>query len=246
MEEKRIRASALLSAGLIKKHISQMLDISLSTVKRVEKRMKNKESLKDRPRSGRPRAIDPAIVKTAFLKNPTMKMSELAKKKKISKSTVASLMMLGVIVSTGNKMPPVWFKTGYRLKGEDYKEILKTKVLPWIKKIAKKRNYRYVFQQDGAPAHTSKIIQSWMSSNMNFWKKDFWPPQSLDLNPLDYSIWAYIQSKACKTRHTNTEELKRSVNRAWTQMNKTYVQEVCKSFRKRLCQVIEKNGSHIE
>ena len=78
MEEKQIRASAFLSAGLKKKHISQMLDISLSTVKRVEKRMKNKESLKDRPKSGRPRAIDPAIVKTAFLKNPTMKMSELA------------------------------------------------------------------------------------------------------------------------------------------------------------------------
>ena len=80
----------------------------------------------------------------------------------------ASLMMLGVIASTGDKMPPVWFKTGYRLKGEDYKEILKTKVLFWIKKITKKRNYRYVFQQDGALAHTSKIVQSWMSSNMNF------------------------------------------------------------------------------
>ena len=78
MEEKRIRASALLSVGLKKKHISQMLDISLSTVKRVEKRMKSKESLKDRPRSGRPQAIDPAIMKTAFLKNPTMKMSKLA------------------------------------------------------------------------------------------------------------------------------------------------------------------------
>ena len=84
-------------------------------------------------------------------------MSELAKKKKISKSTVASLMMLGVIASTEDKMPPVWFKTGYRLKGEDYKEILKTKVLPWIKKIAKKQNYQYVFQQDGAP-HTHRKL----------------------------------------------------------------------------------------
>ena len=78
MEENLIRASALLSAGLKKKHISQILDTSLSTVKHVEKRMKNKESLKDRLRFGRPRAIDPAIVKTFFLKNPTMKMSELA------------------------------------------------------------------------------------------------------------------------------------------------------------------------
>ena len=31
-----------------------------------------------------------------------------------------------------------------------------------------------------------------MSSNMNFWKKDFWPPQLPDLNLLDYSIWGHI------------------------------------------------------
>ncbi len=27
----------------------------------------------------------------------------------------ASVMMLGVVSSTGHKMPPVWFPTGYRL-----------------------------------------------------------------------------------------------------------------------------------
>ncbi|QQP54313.1 Putative transposable element [Caligus rogercresseyi] len=33
---------------------------------------------------------------------------------------------------------------------------------------------------------------------MNFWPKDYWPSQSLDLNPLDFSIWAHVETKACK------------------------------------------------
>ena len=42
----------------------------------------------------------------------------------------ASVMMLGVVASTGDKMPPVWFATGYRLTAADYLIILQTKVLP--------------------------------------------------------------------------------------------------------------------
>lgn len=47
----------------------------------------------------------------------------------------------------------------------------------------------YVFQQDGAPAHTSHLVQNWLSDNMNmFWSKEFCPPNSPDLNPLDYYV----------------------------------------------------------
>ncbi|KAG5325865.1 MRP4 protein, partial [Acromyrmex heyeri] len=40
------------------------------------------------------------------------------------------------------------------------------------------------FQQDGAPAHTSYLIQNWLSNKVNmFWPKEFWPPFS---NPNNY------------------------------------------------------------
>ena len=155
-----------------------------------------------------------------------------------------SVMMLGVVVLNGEKMSPVWFDVGYRLTAADYKDILATKVLHWVKKIT--NNVNYVFQQDGAPEHTAKIVQQWLKTNMNFWSKDFWPPQSPDLNPLDYSVWAHIENKACKVRHSNTEELKSSVCRAWTPMKKDYIRKVCKAFRPRLERVIAAKGGHIE
>ena len=70
---------------------------------------------------------------------------------------LASVMMLGVVASNGEKIPPVWFNVGYRLTAADYKDILATKVLPWMRQIIK--NVSHVFQQDGAPAHTAKVVQ---------------------------------------------------------------------------------------
>lgn len=97
-----------------------------------------------------------------------------------------SAMMLGVVGSDGSRMNPVWFPTGYRLTGRDYVEVLKNHVKPFIEGVV--GDAPYVFQQDGAPAHTSKVAQEWLDGNLHFWDKNLWPPQSPDLNPLDYAI----------------------------------------------------------
>ncbi|QQP58126.1 Transposable element tcb1 transposase [Caligus rogercresseyi] len=35
----------------------------------------------------------------------------------------------------------------------------------------------------------------------NFWPKDFWPPSSPDLNPLDFFWWSVIESRTNTTPH---------------------------------------------
>ena len=89
MEAKRIKISALISAGHNKSDIAKLLNVSRRTVHRVVDRLKNKEDLKDRPRSGRPQVVSRSVVKRAFERDPKLKMTELARKKKISKSTVS-------------------------------------------------------------------------------------------------------------------------------------------------------------
>ena len=47
----------------------------------------------------------------------------------------------------------------------------------------------FIFQQDGAPAHTAKRTQDFLQMNCpDFIDKDEWPPNSPDLNPLDYHV----------------------------------------------------------
>jgi len=46
------------------------------------------------------------------------------------------------------------------------------------------------FQQDAAPAHAAKLAQDWIASNCSeFSGKIEWPPNSPDVNPLDYRDW---------------------------------------------------------
>ena len=46
------------------------------------------------------------------------------------------------------------------------------------------------FQQDVAKPHIPHLTQRWRQDHFpSFIDKDHWPPNSPDLNPLDYSIW---------------------------------------------------------
>ena len=55
---------------------------------------------------------------------------------------------------------------------------------------------QFIFQQDGAPAHKNHNTQKWCYENFwEFWPKSRWPPNSPDLNPLEYSIWYELCSQ---------------------------------------------------
>ena len=60
----------------------------------------------------------------------------------------ASIMIIGVVASNWENMPPVWLERDYRLISAVYKDILETKVLSWDKKITV--NSDYVFLQNRA------------------------------------------------------------------------------------------------
>ncbi|QQP49876.1 Uncharacterized protein FKW44_010690, partial [Caligus rogercresseyi] len=45
----------------------------------------------------------------------------------------------------------------------------------------------------------------------HFWPKNFWPPSSPDLNPLDLFWWGAIESKTNRTPHLNLDSLKATI-----------------------------------
>jgi hypothetical protein len=157
----------------------------------------------------------------------------------------ASIMFLGVVASNGTKAPPIFIPEGEKVNSEAYIAILKARVLPWLKKTFPQNNYE--FQQDGAPAHTSKRTQEWLAQNFaGFWEKTAWPPSSPDLNPLDFSVWSVVESKACKTPHNSIASLKISVAKAWRALKPDYLIKTCREFRPRLERVVEAGGGLIE
>ena len=157
----------------------------------------------------------------------------------------SSVMVFGLVSSDGNTMPPVFIPAGVKVNTETYVDMLCTKVKTWVDSHYPDGNY--VFQQDGAPVHTSKKTQEWLTLNLAaFWSKEMWPPQSPDLNPLDYSVWATAEESACKTSHASVHKLKQSINTSWKKMSKAYIRKTCGAFRRRLKLSLAAGGGHIE
>jgi len=58
------------------------------------------------------------------------------------------------------------------------------------------RQYRWTLQQDCAPPHTvKKTINYLKSENVSFIEPQMWPPNSPDLNPIDYAVWGALQQQ---------------------------------------------------
>ncbi len=76
----------------------------------------------------------------------------------------ANVMVLGVISNKGDVMPPHIFAKGLKINTDEYLKVMEDVVKPWMDQVA--AGCRYVFQQDGAPAHNSKRTQEWLKANL--------------------------------------------------------------------------------
>ena len=82
-------------------------------------------------------------------------------------------------------------------------------------------NKLWIFQQDGAPAHTANITQAWCRDHLpRFWPKEKWPPCSPDLNPMDFSVWSIFETKIRSKVYHSDKDLKTSLTRSWDQIPK--------------------------
>jgi len=80
----------------------------------------------------------------------------------------ASIMVLGVVSSEGDVMVPHFFEVGLKINQQVYLEVLQDVVVPWMKQVARGRNF--TFQQDSAPAHKARSVQSWLLGAVpHFW-----------------------------------------------------------------------------
>jgi len=107
----------------------------------------------------------------------------------------------------------------------------------------------FVFQQDGAPAHTAKQTQEWLAANTaDFISKDEWPPNSPDLNPLDYCVWGMMLSAYQKhlPKPSNKAELKVVLQAIWDSLSQESIDKAVLGFRKRLQACVKADGGHFE
>ncbi|CAF5043352.1 unnamed protein product [Rotaria sp. Silwood1] len=104
----------------------------------------------------------------------------------------------------------------------------------------------WCLQQDGASAHTSKESQDWCKRHLKYFiPEDRWPPNSPELNPLDYSIWDSMSKNNNYQNVQTKNDLEREIRRAWKKIDLNYVRQVIGAFLRRVSSVEKHNGKII-
>ena len=126
-----------------------------------------------------------------------------------------------------------------------YVELLFTVVKPWITRVT--NGGPYVWQQDSAPYHTSGKSHKWLSTNfLDYTSPNVWPPNSPDLNPMDYYLWDAVEKDAYRRASTTKAQLIYRIMAVFETLPRESVTSACSWFRGRMEALVDANGGYFE
>ena len=123
---------------------------------------------------------------------------------------------------------------GQTVNAVKYLEILKNKL-----KIHMALARCNVFQQDGAPCHTARVLKEWFASE-NIQILD-WPGSSPDLNPIE-NLWMFLKKRVAALRPTSINDLIQKIKMAWVQIPTSYCEKLVLSMPSRIQCVLKNKG----
>ena len=101
--------------------------------------------------------------------------------------------------------------------------------------------------------HTARTAQDWLQANclQDFIAKDQWPPNSPDLNHLDYYVWGDVGGLSVPQAPSKTKvnhELEEALQVIWDGLPQKPIDKAVKfkSFSKRLTKCVKAGGGHFE
>lgn len=129
----------------------------------------------------------------------------------------------------------------HRLNSARYIEILEDYLLPSSERIAGRD---FIFQQDNAPCHSSKLTNTWLKQQkLKVFK---WPAYSPDLNPIE-NLWGVLARKvyANGRQFNDIQSLREAIVDSWDQIELEQCQNLINSMKNRIFDVIRNNGDNI-
>jgi hypothetical protein len=122
----------------------------------------------------------------------------------------------------------------------EYIQLLQSGLLPAAERIMKYRHgNRWVWQQDGAPAHRAKSTQSFLARQP--FSIMVWPPHSPDLSWIE-SIWAWMETQLNKRKDLTRHNFQQIVNETWEAIPHKVLDAQFGSIHNRLTECIQNKG----
>ena len=131
-----------------------------------------------------------------------------------TESTFSRSVMVSVGISMLSLKDLIFVDLGLKINGGYYRDmLLSQQLLPVMRDVS---GDFFIFQQDSASAHRARdTVRCLEQSTPAFAPPDLWPPDSTDINPVDYKMWGDIHSSSeCISRSCTALANWRSV--CWT------------------------------
>jgi len=105
----------------------------------------------------------------------------------------------------------------------------------------------FTFQQDSAPVHRARdTIELLRHSTPDFIAPHMWPPNSPDLNPVDYAIWSIMQQRLYQTRVHDIDELQQRLITVWCGLEQCAVDDAIHQWQRHLRACVNAEGGRFE
>src|SRR5277367_3156264 len=140
----------------------------------------------------------------------------------------------------------IFIETGVKINGAYYRDVLLSEhLLPAMKELS--ANDFFIFQQDNAPSHRAReTVELLKRETPDFISLLQGPPNSPDLNPVDYKIWSVMQERVYKTRICDVAHLRERLVEEWAAFDNGIVERSVQQWRGRLRACIKAEGGHFE
>ena len=133
---------------------------------------------------------------------------------------------------------------GVKVNGQYYRDIIQG-LLPGILTFS---DY-YTLQEDGASAHRAReTVELLGNETPDFIPSTLWPPNSPDLNPVDYTIWSVMWESVHRAKVRDIKDLRQRIMQAWDDLIRIQgsIDALVKQRLTRLHACVTANGRQFE
>jgi len=87
----------------------------------------------------------------------------------------------------------------------------------------------FIFQQDTTLAHRVKeTVDLLPTETPAFIPPTLWPPNSPNLNPVDYKVWLVLQEQVYKVKVNDVDELRQHIQTVWDELDQHIIDNAIK------------------
>jgi len=101
-------------------------------------------------------------------------------------------------------------------------------------------------QCTGTPCRARATVELLRQETPNFLAPILWPPNSPDLNPVDYEIWAVMQHRVYHRQIHSEDELKRRIIDVWCGLEQSIFDEAIDQCQRPHLECVHAKGGHFE